>query len=696
MKFLINKRITQKLALLATAMGAGVAAIIIGFAVVLFSDSRTAERIAAAEVFSGQLDRERILDLEMRRNEKDFFARRELQYEKLFDDHFAGFNENIGAMKQTALLSPEDVALITRLQGTTGEYQKLVKTAMSQQEREGLTEDQGLQGEFREAVHEVEQQVNDAKALRLLAGMLTLRRHEKDFLLRGRDEYLEQHRTAMDEFYSELAAARLDAATTQSIRGSIAKYADKFAALVASTKERGRLETLWRAKYREVEPLETQLSARKNQLVAAEQRTAFVTRTAVMGAVALLLVLVAALVYAILANIRASLGASLGSLLGAIKRLAGGDASARSQVKSGDEMQELSSSFDRLLDERVAVALRAEQENEQLNNSVIGVLQSVSNLSKRDLTVRVPVTQDVIGTVADSINQLAEETGRVLGQVTRIAGTVGDASQQVRARAEAVNKTASDERQSVARMLKQLEGAVQTQASVNELAGVSNRTAGEVSKATETALSTVQNTVRGMDTIRESIGEMEKRIKRLAERSQEIGQIVSLITTISERTHVLSLNASMQAATAGEAGKGFAVVAEQVQRLADNSQQATLQIANLVQNIQIETADTINSVNRAIDQVVRGSEMANQSGQQMRETREATSRLVELVERISASTQEQARITESLRQGAQAIDASTRETAQQLTHQAKVTESLVGASRSLVESVSVFKLTEAA
>ena len=696
MKFLTNKRITQKLALLATAMGAGVAAIIIGFTLVLFSDSRTAERIAAAEAFSGRLDGEHIMALEMRRNEKDFFARRDAQYEKQFDDHFAGFNENVTAMKQTALLSPEDLALITRLQGTIAEYQKVVKTAMAQQEREGLTEDQGLQGEFRAAVHEVEQQVNDAKSVRLLASMLMLRRHEKDFLLRGRDEYLEQHRTTMDEFYSELAAARLDAVTTQSIRGNIAKYADKFAALVASTKERGRLEAQWRAKYREAEPLETQLFARKNQLVAAEQRAAFVTRAAVMGAVALLLVLVVVLVYAILANIRASLGASLGSLLGAIKRLAGGDATARSQVQSGDEMQELSSSFDRLLDERVAVALRAEQENEQLNNSVIGVLQSVSTLSKRDLTVRVPVTQDVIGTVADSINQLAEETGRVLGQVTRIAGTVGDASQQVRARAEAVNKTASDERQSVARMLKQLEGAVQTMASVNELAGVSNRTAGEVSKATETALSTVQNTVRGMDTIRESIGEMEKRIKRLAERSQEIGQIVSLITTISERTHVLSLNASMQAATAGEAGKGFAVVAEQVQRLADNSQQATLQIANLVQNIQIETADTINSVNRAIDQVVRGSEMANQSGQQMRETREATSRLVELVERISASTQEQARITESLRQGAQAIDASTRETAQQLTHQAKVTESLVGASRSLVESVSVFKLTEAA
>jgi twitching motility protein PilJ len=202
--------------------------------------------------------------------------------------------------------------------------------------------------------------------------------------------------------------------------------------------------------------------------------------------------------------------------------------------------------------------------------------------------------------------------------------------------------------------------------------------------------------VKGMSNIRETISEVEKRIKRLGERSQEISQIVNLINTISERTHVLSLNASMQAAVAGEAGRGFAVVAEEVQRLAENSRNATQQIANLVQNIQIETNDTINTVNKTIDQVVQGSEMATRSGEQMRETQATTARLVQLVEQIASSVQGQVQLASELRTGATEIGQSTEMTAQQLKAQEQVTDSLVGAARQLVDSVSVFRLPKAA
>ena len=386
----------------------------------------------------------------------------------------------------------------------------------------------------------------------------------------------------------------------------------------------------------------------------------------------------------------------INQLQGAVQRVAAGDMTARAQVTSGDEMQTLGSAFDNLLDDRIANLTKAEKENDQLNNSVIMVLQSVSQISQRDLTVRAPVTEDVIGTVADSINQLTDETGRLLSSVRRIAGEVGAASGQVTAQSALVSNTAQEERGNVANMMLQLDGAVTAMAAVAELANVSNRTAAEVSKSTETALGTVQNSVRGMDLIREAIGEMEKRIKRLGERSQEIGQVVGLINTISERTHVLSLNASMQAAVAGEAGRGFAVVAEEVQRLAENARQATGQISVLVQNIQIETGDTVNSVNRTIDQVVRGSDLAQLSGQQMRETREATGRLVALVEKIAVSTQEQMGVASALRQGARLIDTSTQQTASQLEAQTRVARGLAVASNDLIDAVSVFKLPLAA
>jgi methyl-accepting chemotaxis protein len=232
---------------------------------------------------------------------------------------------------------------------------------------------------------------------------------------------------------------------------------------------------------------------------------------------------------------------------------------------------------------------------------------------------------------------------------------------------------------------------------MNEVAVFANDSsaaAAAATKSTESAMHTVQATLSGMNVIRETISEMEKRIKRLGERSQEISQIVNLINTISERTHVLSLNAAMQAAMAGDAGRGFAVVAEEVQRLAENSRQATGQIANLVQNIQVETNDTIATVNKTIAQVVKESELAHNAGERMRETHEATARLVQLVATIADSSAEQTRIAVSLRAAADEITQFTAKTGEQLAAQNQSAASLVAASKKLMESVSVFKLPQ--
>ncbi len=384
------------------------------------------------------------------------------------------------------------------------------------------------------------------------------------------------------------------------------------------------------------------------------------------------------------------------SLQNSVDKVRGGDLTALSAVTAKDEVGDLGRTVNLLLQERLAASAKAEKENDQLNNSVIGLLGTVADLSQRDLTVRAFVTEDIIGTLGDSVNQLTDATTSVLRDVSKIAGVVEHASKRVKAQSDAVNEQATAERATVEKLVANLQMATEGMGRVAELAQSSNRAASDASASTENAMNTVQNTVRGMDAIRDTISEMEKRIKRLGERSQEISQIVGLINTISERTHVLSLNASMQAAMAGDAGRGFAVVAEEVQRLAENSRQATAQIASLVQNIQIETNDTIATVNKTIDQVVQGSEMARVSGEKMRETRDTTERLVQLVQSIAESSLGQLKLVEDLRLGAGEITDSTEKTAEQLNAQNQVTSSLVTASQKLVESVSVFKLPAAA
>ncbi len=382
----------------------------------------------------------------------------------------------------------------------------------------------------------------------------------------------------------------------------------------------------------------------------------------------------------------------LGKLQEAIDKVSAGDYEARALLQTDDELGELGKNFDRLLDERIAAQLKAEEENLRLNNSVISILQSVNQLSQRDLTVRAPVTEDVMGTVADSINALTEETSKVLQGVNTIAAQVAQASGKVQAQAALVSKTAEDERNSVTEMIESLTEATQTMNRISALAEQSNVSAEQATHATETALETVNGTVKGMESIRETIAETEKRIKRLGERSQEISGIVNLINTISERTHVLALNASMQAAVAGEAGRGFAVVAEEVQRLAESSRNATQQIATLVNNIQLETNETISTVNRTIGQVVQGSEQAQKAGDQMRRTQEITGQLVAQVKRISDASDQQKTVSANLLGSVQRIGESTARTAQQIDAQNVDTASLLQSAHRLVESVNVFKL----
>ncbi len=407
-----------------------------------------------------------------------------------------------------------------------------------------------------------------------------------------------------------------------------------------------------------------------------------------------LIVMVAALIiFALFAYVAyRSIAKPLQQLQLASAQIEAGAYDVRVNLRTQNELGVVGQAFDKLLDDRSEAVGEAAQEKERLNNSVIGLFVAMGALSEKDLTVRAPVTEDIIGTLGDAINQLTDVTATVLHHVTKIAGVVEHASERMKQQSDVVNVMAKEEDVIVARLTSNLETAM---TSIGEVAGFANdssQAAAEATKSTESAMHTVQATLSGMNVIRETISEMEKRIKRLGERSQEISQIVNLINTISERTHVLSLNAAMQAAMAGDAGRGFAVVAEEVQRLAENSRQATGQIANLVQNIQVETNDTIATVNKTIAQVVKESELAHNAGERMRETHEATARLVRLVATIANSSAEQTKIAVSLRLAADEITQFTAKTAEQLAAQNQSAASLVAASKKLMESVSVFKL----
>jgi methyl-accepting chemotaxis protein len=429
----------------------------------------------------------------------------------------------------------------------------------------------------------------------------------------------------------------------------------------------------------------------EKELATTKERSAAAIALAnnlMLGAIGLGLVI---LILAALGTYR-SITRGLNTLESTIEKVNAGDSAARTLLTSKDELGHLGRSFDTLLDERIAVLQEKTQENDNINNSAINLLQSVFALSEKDLTARADVSDDIVGTIASSVNQFADETAQTLAEVQQIAGQVRGAAEATQQQGLLVQSAADRERALLASMGTTLGTATRQMNEVAQLSTASGAAAARTADATKAAQAAVEGTMRGMDSLREVISETEKRFKRLGERSQEISSAVALVNTISERTHVLSLNASMQAATAGEAGRGFAVVAQEVQRLSDSSRQATGEIAQLVSNIQSETNETLITMNRLISDVVAQTELARRAGHEMTQTQAATGELVGLVQRIAAFSVQQQEMAQTLQKNVQGMNDGTTQTSTAITQQTNATNTLVQFAQRLNDSVGQFKV----
>src|SRR5690606_24556786 len=375
-----------------------------------------------------------------------------------------------------------------------------------------------------------------------------------------------------------------------------------------------------------------------------------------------------------------------------LEALADGELDARVRWSGRDEFAGLADALDRLLDDRVASLNRTIRENEELNNSVIEIMQAVGTIaSTKDLSVRVPVTENVTGAIADALNLLTEETGRVLRNVAALSNDVAQATFAVRGQSDLAIQAAAREQREVGMAASELAQAAQALVTMAGRAREANESAARAVAETTGAVGVVGATVQGIVQSRELIRETGKRIKRLGERSQEIGEVVGIIQAIAERTGILALNASMQAATAGEAGRSFGVVADEVKRLSESARESATRISRLVHAIQTGTHETVRAMNEAIAQVVEISRMSDDAGQAMRRTQHETESLVANVREIAATTEEQAKISSALQARADVIREASAETTRQLRAQSIETRRLVEYARSLVDEVNVFK-----
>ena len=342
---------------------------------------------------------------------------------------------------------------------------------------------------------------------------------------------------------------------------------------------------------------------------------------------------------------------------------------------------------------RRRLAVTAET-NERNQTAILRLLDELADLADGDLTTTATVTEDFTGAIADSINYTIDQLRILVARINDTAVNVSAAAQETQQTALHLAEASEHQAQEIAGASAAVnEMAVtidQVSANASESAAVAERAVSIASNGAKV----VQNTIHGMDTIREQIQDTSKRIKRLGESSQEIGDIVSLINDIADQTNILALNAAIQASMAGDAGRGFAVVADEVQRLAERSAAATKQIEALVKTIQNDTNEAVISMEQTTSEVVRGARLAQDAGVALEEIENVSTSLAELIQNISNAARQQASSAGHISNTMNVIQEITTQTSAGTSATAQSIGNLAAMAMDLRESVAGFKLPE--
>jgi len=330
--------------------------------------------------------------------------------------------------------------------------------------------------------------------------------------------------------------------------------------------------------------------------------------------------------------------------------------------------------------------------NQRNQEAIMRLLDEMGSLAEGDLTVKTTVTEDITGAIADSVNYAIDELRTLVTTINETSEQVSSSAQETQTTARHLADAAEHQAQrisSATTLINQIASSMDNVSKDSaESADVAERSVQIASRGAEV----VRETISGMDSIRDQIQETSKRIKRLGESSQEIGSIVELINDIAEQTNILALNAAIQAASAGEAGRGFAVVADEVQRLAERSASATKRIETLVQTIQSDTNEAVNSMEQTTAEVVAGARLAEDAGSALGDIERVSHDLSALIQNISAAARQQSAAATDISQSMNAIQEITSQTSQGASQTADSIGYLAQLASDLRRSVAHFKL----
>ncbi len=328
---------------------------------------------------------------------------------------------------------------------------------------------------------------------------------------------------------------------------------------------------------------------------------------------------------------------------------------------------------------------------------ITGVVERLKDIAEGegDLTKRISISVD------DEIGQLGMAFNGFLDRLHDMIKQIADATRQIGSSVGAINtitsnvsdgsETQSSQTTLVAVAAEEMSATiVQTSSNTSDAVQVS-KTANE---AVQRGKVVVDDTVSGLQRISEVVSESARTILELGRTVAQIGTIIEVINDITDQINLLSLNASIEAASAGEYGKGFAVVADEVKKLAERTTQSTTEITHMIEKTQKAMADAVRAMERGTIEVERGRELGGKTTEALDDILRANNQTLEMITNIAVSAQQQSHTAEEISRNIENISAITKTTTQGVRQIDDSLDSLIGQTNLLRNMVDRFRLRD--